>query len=275
MKNIINTINKLLQGEFTKLDYDYYNILLYGYSEKYSEKIFIKLFPISRYEKYINEFNTVKYSDYYIDNFKIENFNVLVLKYLDLFDIDSSYFNKKENINELAILLANFHKNNNPDILKNNDNIVTRIKKVLDNIANIEEYPEIITIWNMLKINSKDIFDEYNHSKSIIHGDIWIGNIKVYNDKLILIDFERSKNDIYYLDFIKLFYEEFDSDKNKINYFLKSYYNHTDNKPITKELELYLLFYVGIGILSFNTKFYDMKFRNTGLKMIKDVKALL
>lgn len=277
-KDIYIYINKVFQGEFTRLNYNYYNLLFYGFSKKYNQKVFLKLFPKYREDRFLNELNALKNNNnnFFVDNFESENYFILILKYLEFVDLDKNYFNKKENIEKLAILLAEFHNQDNPDIICKGRNIIDRINDNINRIKARKEYPEVLEIWNKLKINSLSVSEEYdNYIKKDIHGDVWIGNIKLHNDKLILLDFERSKKDIYYLDFLKIFYEEFYTDKEKINFFLESYYAISNNEKISKELEIYLLFYTGLGILSFTINFQDKNFERTGFRMIEDVKKIL
>lgn len=67
------------------------------------------------------------------------------------------------------------------------------------------------------EILEQHINDEYVEGKNntIIHGDFSLRNIKILDDEFQLIDFERSKIDFYFLDFIKFFYIDLNNDEKK------------------------------------------------------------
>lgn len=116
------------------------------------------------------------------------------------------------------------------------------------------------------------IDSEYSqYRKATIHGDFGLRNLKYHDGKMILIDFERSKKDIYYLDFIKFFYTDLQSNPEQTRFFLKEYYKYVDYPTISKLLESALVFYTGLGILKYTMVFDDKKFEQTGLQMIEDV----
>lgn len=128
-------------------------------------------------------------------------------------------------------------------------------------------------VWKKMKFLEQRINDEYVEGKNntIIHGDFSLRNIKILDDEFQLIDFERSKIDFYFLDFIKFFYIDLNNDEKKIKTFLSEYYKELKLNKISNELMYFLIFYTSLGIFKYNLHIEDTNFLNYAFIMLEDV----
>ena len=72
-----------------------------------------------------------------------------------------------------------------------------------------------------------------------------------------------------YLDFIKLFYQDFALDNELITSFLKGYLTKNPNYQLSDLAKQYLIFTTAIGIFNYTEKIEDIPFRNIGIKMLE------
>ena len=177
---------------------------------------------------------------------------------------------------KISKVISNFHKKKYIDKGKYKE---TSLKKILEyNLTRLvkrEEFDLLSRIYYEFFKLLCDLEGEYKDSLVTIHGDFCLRNIKVYNENIVLIDFERAKYASYYLDFIKFFYNDLDNNKEKKDIFLKEYYQESNKKKISRNLEYCLIFISSMGILNYTMRIEDREFEKLGLAMLTDVKNFL
>ena len=243
-----------------------------GYSKLYNRKIFIKVFNDEN--KFILENEILKDESFlYITSDYINK--ILVLSFREYKNLVSSDM-ENDVLIKISKVISNFHKKKYIDKGKYKE---TSLKKILEyNLTRLvkrEEFDLLSRIYYEFFKLLCDLEGEYKDSLVTIHGDFCLRNIKVYNENIVLIDFERAKYASYYLDFIKFFYNDLDNNKEKKDIFLKEYYQESNKMKISRNLEYCLIFISSMGILNYTMRIEDREFEKLGLTMLTDVKNFL
>lgn len=243
-----------------------------GYSKLYNRKIFIKVFDDEN--KFILENEILKdESSLYITSDYLNK--ILVLSFREYKNLVSSDM-ENDVLIKISKVISNFHKKKYIDKGKYKE---TSLKNILEynlsRLAKREEFDLLSRIYYEFFKLLCDLEGEYKDSLVTIHGDFCLRNIKVYNENIVLIDFERAKYASYYLDFIKFFYNDLDNNKEKKDIFLKEYYQESNKKKISRNLEYCLIFISSMGILNYTMRIEDREFEKLGLTMLTDVKNFL
>ena len=243
-----------------------------GYSKLYNRKIFIKVFDDEN--KFILENEILKdESSLYITSDYLNK--ILVLSFREYKNLVSSDM-ENDVLIKISKVISNFYKKKYIDKGKYKE---TSLKKILEyNLSRLvkrEEFDLLSRIYYEFFKLLCDLEGEYKDSLVTIHGDFCLRNIKVYNENIVLIDFERAKYASYYLDFIKFFYNDLDNNKEKKDIFLKEYYQESNKKKISRNLEYCLIFISSMGILNYTMRIEDREFEKLGLTMLTDVKNFL
>lgn len=265
-------LSKKLNGNFIKMNHLSYNRHYSGYSERLNKKVFIKVFEDEKkFEK--EKAIVLSMTENYVQDFMLEGRFVLVLDYKDYQEITTL---SDSDLVEIAKIISYFHKYTRLDLEEHDKNISDKIDATLAKLIDRENYgylEKIVSSFRGLYGHINQAF--INTEKVTIHGDFTLRNIKMYSNTLELIDFERASKTTYYMDFIKFFYIDLDSQKDKIDLFLSSYYKDSGFKPISQVLQYALILYSGLGIMKYTMDFNDKPFEEIGLRMIKDVESFL
>lgn len=272
-QNLDQIVNTLLVGKFKGINHESNNHHYTGFSNKYQKNIFVKVFNKKNSDKFDTELNILKADkERYVDYLAYENYLLLILTDYELTDIDAKMLAEGKTLSDIAKLIAHFHQKTPKNEIPVKHAVCYRIQESLQGLLGRQNYAELSAIWDTIAVYRGTIDSEYSqYRKATIHGDFGLRNLKYHDGKMILIDFERSKKDIYYLDFIKFFYTDLQSNPEQTRFFLKEYYKYVDYPTISKLLESALVFYTGLGILKYTMVFDDKKFEQTGLQMIEDV----
>ncbi|MCY7192497.1 phosphotransferase [Streptococcus gallolyticus] len=214
-------LNKKLIGKFKILKHQSLNSHYVGFSKYYDIDVFIKVFPSKQREKFISEKGIVsKDKQRYIDSFEAFSSHFLVLQDYNYKDIQSYQLDYPENLISIAQIIKKFHFQINRENIKISQPEESLTEKIEKRIVEIKDSPyinDVKIVWKKMKFLEQHINDEYVEGKNntIIHGDFSLRNIKILDDEFQLIDFERSKIDFYFLDFIKFFYIDLNNDEKK------------------------------------------------------------
>lgn len=270
-------LNKKLIGKFKILKHQSLNSHYVGFSKYYDIDVFIKVFPSKQREKFISEKGIVsKDKQRYIDSFEAFSSHFLVLQDYNYRDIQSYQLDYPENLISIAQIIKKFHfqiNRENTKISQPEESLTEKIEKRIVEIKDSPYINDVKIVWKKMKFLEQRINDEYVEGKNntIIHGDFSLRNIKILDDEFQLIDFERSKIDFYFLDFIKFFYIDLNNDEKKIKTFLSEYYKELKLNKISNELMYFLIFYTSLGIFKYNLHIEDTNFLNYAFIMLEDV----
>ncbi|MCY7203214.1 hypothetical protein MK549_10680 [Streptococcus gallolyticus subsp. gallolyticus] len=270
-------LNKKLIGKFKILKHQSLNSHYVGFSKYYDIDVFIKVFPSKQREKFISEKGIVsKDKQRYIDSFEAFSSHFLVLQDYNYKDIQSYQLDYPENLISIAQIIKKFHfqiNRENTKISQPEESLTEKIEKRIVEIKDSPYINDVKIVWKKMKFLEQRINDEYVEGKNntIIHGDFSLRNIKILDDEFQLIDFERSKIDFYFLDFIKFFYIDLNNDEKKIKTFLSEYYKELKLNKISNELMYFLIFYTSLGIFKYNLHIEDTNFLNYTFIMLEDV----
>ena len=260
-------LDELLDADLQKINHISENKHYAGFSKKFNKEVFVKIFkdPL----KYRLEYKVLRNKGNFLLDFP--EYSTLVLKYEDFIPLNKESVND-EDIIKIAELISDFHRGN--WLLIENDKEIS-LEKVLEKnvyrLADRKEYTKISEIHSKFLKNISKLDEEYEKTLVLIHGDFGLRNIMRKDDSLVLIDFERVKYASYYLDFIKFFYQDLDNDKLKKELFLNYYYEHSNEKVLSEQLEYCMIFISALGILNYTKRIEDKEFEKLGLKMLTDV----
>lgn len=270
MLAIIDQLNRKLQANLTPINHESLNHTFVGYSHLFHQSIFVKQF--AKKQAYITEKNvTDQLNDRVLTGFSFDNTFVLVLKDWSPKDVSKPVDSKLAY--EMGKILATFHLEVKPfpgiKIVKNQFD---------DYLAEINNFHKSVYKVSLTKLEDKflphknEIQEELsNQSKYILHGDVGVRNYKYIDGKLTLIDFEKARLGPVYLDFIKLFYQDFALDNELINSFLRGYSTENADYQLFDLTKRYLIFTTAIGIFNYTEKIEDQPFKNIGIKMLETI----
>lgn len=256
-----------------------FNRMYVGYSEQFSCEIFIKIYREDQYEKFITEKEIIHQKNIKIIGIEtltvsVEGFKyMLILEDLHLIDVL-----KPDVTVELAFQMGksvgDFHANTQPfKGIRHNVDLIDKIAKDIDEIKNAEVYQKVYTVFQQFQtrwLKRKKI-----NYLGVLHGDVGVRNFKWVKQELVLIDFERAQFGLLYLDFVKLFYQDFDSKQIFINAFLNGYKTKIAQFELDDATKYLLIFSVAVGIFKYVDKIKDISFEKYGETMLKDVEKYL
>lgn len=268
MLAIIDQLNKKLKANLKPINHESLNHTFVGYSHLFHQSVFVKQF--TKKQAYITEKNiTSQLNDRILTGFSLSNTFVLVLKDWSSKDVSKPMDSKLAF--EMGQILANFHLRVKPfpgiKVIKNQfDDYLTEINNFhestyRDRLRQLEN--------KFLPYKNKIRTELSENSKYVLHGDVGLRNYKCLDGKLMLIDFEKARIGPVYLDFIKLFYQDFALDNELITSFLKGYLTKNPNYQLSDLAKQYLIFTTAIGIFNYTEKIEDIPFRNIGIKMLE------
>ena len=224
------------------------------------DKMFLKEFL--KFDKFKNETTTLQDMGFKFVTYEHSSKYYILMEYLELKKIDSV---SKSNVNELSLLIANFHNHYR--------------KKTVD----VEYYIETFLIKSNFEYLNKyrvEIISSLKTAKielSKIHGDLGLRNIflNVDTNKLCLIDYERSEYKILEEDFIKLFYKDI-KHKTEREIFINKYFEQTNYKIETTSINWKIALYRTIaGIESYLINFESKELTEIKIEIKKDLDELM
>lgn len=130
---------------------------------------------------------------------------------------------KRENLYDVFIKRANFSKNNQPEVVKDD--------KLIE---------DVFIRLNELFSNNKQIFEKHKHSY-LIHADLHDDNVLFEDDKLHYVDWEEARYGDNALDVATLlWFIELDDDNYKT--YLNTYLDNFKDEDLEKRMTLWLLY---------------------------------
>lgn len=130
---------------------------------------------------------------------------------------------KRENLYDVFIKRANFSKNNQPEVVKND--------KLIE---------DVFIRLNELFSDNKQIFEKQKHSY-LIHADLHDDNILVENNKLHYVDWEEARYGDNALDVATLLWF-IELDDNNYKTYVNTYLDNFKDKDLEKRMILWLLY---------------------------------
>lgn len=269
--DFFDNLKRKLNATLQPINHESLNKTFVGYSKYYQKNIFVKAFKQEQKfytEKMVNE----ELNDRVLASFPMGSKWILVMTDIAPQDIKEK-LNKKLAF-KMGQELGKFHKTIKP--FPKITRFEVDFSGEIEEINRFEDTPtrsELILLSKHFLANQEEIKqDIITHSNVILHGDVGLRNYKYVDHNLRLIDFERAKVGPAYLDFIKLFYQDFGLKEDLISAFLKGYQSKKIDYQLDPLTKMYLIYASAVGIMNYTEKISDPKFRAIGLKMINDVK---
>ena len=263
-------LQEKLKATLTQITHESLNSTFVGYSELYKQVIFVKVF--SQEGKFLTE-KTVneQLNSRVLGFFTIENPQRFILVMKDCDPIDLKLPLTTELAFEMGQELSAFHQNVKPfEGIYLNEQLFKKVEMDVSSLKNIavkDRLEELLKAFNPIK--AKIEHDLCAYSTVVLHGDVGVRNYKLVNGKLRLIDFERARKGVNYQDFIKLFYQDFNLNKNLISSFIEGYRTKGAKVEILPETQVFLIFITAVGIMKYVEKIEDQPFEKIGELMLE------
>lgn len=248
-------LQKKLKATLTQITHESLNSTFVGYSELYKQVIFVKVFSQEGKfltEKAVNE----QLNSRVLGFFTIENPQRFILIMKDCAPIDLKLPLTAELAFEMGQELSAFHQNVKPfEGIYLNEQLFKKVETDVSSLKNFVvkgRLEELLKAFNPIK--AKIEHDLCAYSTVVLHGDVGVRNYKLVNGKLRLIDFERARKGVNYQDFIKLFYQDFNLNKNLISSFIEGYRTKGAKVEILPETQVFLIFITTVGIMKYVEK---------------------
>lgn len=269
--DFFDNLEQKLNATLQPINHESLNKTFVGYSKYYQKNIFVKVFKQEQ-KFYTEKMVSEELNDRVLASFPMESKWILVMTDIAPQDI------KREINNDLAFkmgqVLGEFHKTIKP--FPKITQFKVDFSGEIEEINRFKDTPaksELILLSNRFLIDQEKIKkDLIVHSNIVLHGDVGLRNYKYVDHNLRLIDFERAKVGPAYLDFIKLFYQDFGLKVDLISAFFKGYQAKKIDYQLDPLTKMYLIYASAVGIMNYTEKISDPKFRAIGFKMINDVK---
>ncbi|WP_158592798.1 MULTISPECIES: phosphotransferase [unclassified Lactobacillus] len=275
MMNVKQILDQQLVADLKLIPHESKNISFSGFSYLYQQTIFVKVFQVKHKmetEKKVNQ----QINQRYLTDFVIEPAQyVLVMHNLDLEDIARPI--TPDLASTMGEVLSDFHREVKPfaGINKEIDYWIMA-NETLTNISASSFNIHLQEILSYFELYAKTIEQDINRtSKHVIHGDVGLRNYKIVAGRICLIDFEKAKIGPVFLDFTKLFYQDFRNDQKLKKAFLRGYQSNQIDWQISKVTENFLLFITALGIFSYTSQIMDTNFEQVGMRMLADVEQYL
>lgn len=275
--NLKQILQTKLAAQLTPINHESLNHTFFGYSQKYCQKIFVKVFTQEGKfltEKAVNEQLNSRVLGSLEIKLSAEQF---VLVMTDIAPKNLSGQLSPELAEKMGEKLAKFHQQVQPfEGIYRNNKLFSKAENdinTLEKTALKQRMAQVLTFFNAK--SAELVQDLQAHSKTVLHGDVGLRNYQIVNGKLVLIDFERARMGANYQDFIKLFYQDFNLNKDLIVAFLNGYQKNNSRVEISILTQVFLIFITAIGIMRYTNRIADPAFEKVGLEMLETVEQFL
>lgn len=240
-----------------------HNMHYFGFSQLVNKEVFVKVFTDKKlYNNELHIYLNYK-SERLIDYIEFEDKYIIII---ELQNYAPFIWQDDKCIKEAATVIADFHKNYDMN-LKPID-LYSRLEKKFNSI---KKNTMINQIYEFFILNKNDIEEEYSSmNKTIIHSDFGERNLKYNNGIIELIDFERIKVSIPWLDFVKIFVMEI-TDQREQNIFLDEYQKLTNLERPSKNLIGLLNFIEALGMIKYLSKIESDVLEKSKDKILSDL----
>lgn len=275
MMNVKQILDQQLMADLKLIPHESKNMSFTGFSHLYQQIIFVKVFQVKRKmesEKKVNQ----QFNQRYLTDFVIKPTQyVLVMRNLDLEDITRPI--TLDLASTMGEVLSDFYQKVKPFAGINKEiNYWTMANETLSNISTSSFTIHLQEILSHFKLYAKTIKQDINRtSKHVLHGDVGLRNYKIVAGNVCLIDFEKAKIGPVFLDFTKLFYQDFRNDPKLKDAFLHGYQSNQIEWQISRATEYFLIFITALGIFSYTSEIVDPNFEQLGMRMLADVEQYL
>lgn len=236
-----------------------------GYSKKWQQRIFVKVFASTEEQKWLTESQiNQQLNDRVLQALK-EPALILVMKDLAPRNLELPLTLKQVQI--LGQQLAYFHQKVRPF------NKITKLENLFLTVAT--SLPAfLLPPFQQFKSRQKLIEADLKVTR-VIHGDVGFRNYQIVDKQICLIDFERAKVGPPALDLIKLYYQDFLKEAQLLNNFIRGYQKVMPFPLISPWTWYFLIFVTLKGIFKYTEKIDDLEFRKIGQEMLNDVTNFL
>ncbi len=279
MDVIIEDISRDYECYLALVDHKSKNQHYVGHSKQLNKSIFVKFFNSKkRYDTELTLLEVVV-RPVLLGSYEHVGCSAILLEYCDMKEVTEM---SMASAYEYGGLLGRFHRVSTQErtqrikcLSGDLSTLFARIDETMERLSSHQEYRKVFRVYSSL-LKFKVIYQqEYEGlAKVVLHGDFGLRNIKRVGNAPVLIDFERAKYDIAWMDLVKFFNREAQSEHLQ-SAFLEGYQAEHDIAIPSPLLQKVLEFYAAIGIYSYTMQIPDREFRLMGDRMIDNVDKFL
>lgn len=272
---IVERLSREYDCDLTPLDHESKNLHFSGRSKRLNKDILVKLYDSKKRCSTELAILEVLQSPTLLGSYECGECRAVILEYCDMQDVTEM---SMATACDYGILLGRFHKvatNERTQQIRElsgeSSTLFARIDETIGRISSHPAYAKVLRIYHELSQFRAVYQQEYEAlPKVVLHGDFGLRNIKLVENAPVLIDFERSKYDIAWMDLMKFFNREA-LDENLQARFLEGYQTQYPIAVPTPLLQKVLEFYTAIGVYSYTMHIPDQAFRLMGDRMIHQI----
>jgi len=268
--SMINYFDVKYDGEFKELKNNSTNRHFYGYSNLYNEEVFIKCIEQSILFQSEVAMTRFLYPDRLLDTGEIKNIGFILYRWMDLEEL---IIDQRNMFYELGIKLAKFHMEAEQRCGFDFDSKISKkIKELFNKLPPVCQHIISDSTMSRFYLISDYIDAEYQTTNStIIHGDFGLRNVKLFKSEIVLLDFERCRRDIAWMDLIKFFNREANTPEKKKR-FLIGYRCVKELPEPSHQLKMALILYEAMGILKYTLTHKNTMFFQMAVTMLNSIK---
>lgn len=269
-------VQALVGNRIKHIEHESLNRIYAGYLQKYGKNVFVKAYKQGQQNKFLVEMAVNRQlNNRYLGQNRlttmIDDFSyILILEDLSLKDLN--WPNNEEKLaHEMGRQVAWFHTTVQPvQGMPNTTDLVKIVEASIMTVVSKETRDALLHI-NEKFHDNRHFWNDLKMTESVVlHGDVGVRNFKIIENEVVLIDFERARVGIKYVDFVKLFYQDFRLDPKLIDAFKAGYLKIGTLEEISENIKWYAIFYTAIGIYKYTEKIDDQNFKLIGEQMFDD-----
>jgi len=252
-------LNLRYGATLVKIPHQSLNASYVGFSERFGQPIFVKQFAPGQTKKWQAETAITEQMSDWLLAFDAKT-RILVRQDLPFMPVEKL---DQALASDMGRVLADYHRRVQP-FPGIQDNY-----RAIEMLATISD-PQLVDGARWFQAHAEGIEVQLQAVPAVVrHGDVGLRNYRYLNGQLCLIDYERAQLGMAQQDFIKLFYQDFQSDQVLIQAFLSGY---GELAPVPELTWMYTIFITVVGIFNYVRKVSDPAFLAVGQRMLRDVR---
>ena len=261
-------LEKLIGGRLTAVRHESANQTWVGYGAPNRRPVFVKVFPKDRAAKFMTErLVTQQLGNRLLASYDCPDADILVLSDCAPRDVGQV---TPVVAQTMGRCLAEFHQRVRPfPKIKRQRLDFDQVERAIQRLKQPQVQHQLMDLLRKFAPFRQRIAQEVAATPLVVtHGDVGQRNFKLVAGRLTLIDYERCKLGIADQDFVKLFYQDFQSRTVLQRAFLTGYTAIRPRPQLTTRTQQFLIFLTAIGIFNYLDQFSDVAFERCAHRML-------
>ena len=267
----LHELNQQLIGQLSPITHVSANQFFQGYSHRFKQAVFVKVFPYDHQTKFQTELAVERQMGRQIILYRTTaNAHYLVMN--DEHPVALQRITPVVAMS-LGTCLAEFHTKIQPfPGIKWQRQPFERLQTIISQLTDHAMQQQLTEqLYRFIPVREAIEHDLAVAPVVCLHGDVGRRNFATVNGRLQLIDFERVQLGPAYQDVIKLFYQDFNQDSALIRAFKTGYNRLSPLVDLPQRTRLLLTLLTAAGIYRYLDRFTDPNFRRCAETMLTNV----